>query len=85
MVRRKAGADVEFGNKLFLAESVEGFIVDWDLYRDSVPANTRLLKPSVERVENKLNIKIKAAVTDREADRDLQERVFGTSDASQRI
>lgn len=74
MVRRKAGADVEFGNKLFLAETVDGFIVDWDLCRDSVPADTRLLKPSVERVENKLNIKIQAAVTDRGFDSEENRR-----------
>ena len=65
MVRRKAGADVEFGNKLFLSETVQGLIADWELHRDDVPSDTRLLKPSVERTEKQLNIKIKAAVTDR--------------------
>ena len=65
MVRRKAGADVEFGNKLFLAETAQGLIVDWELHQDKVPADTRLLKPSVERMETRLHIEIKYVGTDR--------------------
>ncbi|MDD5598840.1 MAG: hypothetical protein PHV82_12905 [Victivallaceae bacterium] len=36
IVRGKAGAEVEFGNELFIAEQADGFIVDWHLYEDKV-------------------------------------------------
>ena len=32
VVRGKSGAEVEFGNELFIAEQADGFIVDWQLY-----------------------------------------------------
>ena len=33
IVRKKAGAEVEFGNTLFLAENPQGLIIDWELFR----------------------------------------------------
>jgi IS5 family transposase len=35
IVRGKAGADVEFGNSLFLAENANGFILDHELKRET--------------------------------------------------
>jgi len=43
LVRGKAGREVEFGNGLYLAESVDGFILDYQLYRDKPPADTKKL------------------------------------------
>jgi hypothetical protein len=58
IVRRKAGSAVEFGNTLLLAEQRDGLIVDWELFRDSAPADTRLLQPSQERIKERLGIEI---------------------------
>ena len=38
VVRRKAGAEVEFGNTLYLAEQSDGLIIDWKFFRDQAPA-----------------------------------------------
>ena len=65
LVRGKAGAEVEFGNKLLLSETVQGLIVDWELFQDSVPADSRLLQPSVRRTEKNLQVEIDQLGTDR--------------------
>jgi hypothetical protein len=51
LVRGKAGAEVEFGNGLYLAEQEDGLILDWKLFKDQPPADTRLVKESLERME----------------------------------
>jgi hypothetical protein len=51
IVRGKAGAPVEFGNTLLLAEQRDGVIVDWQLHRASAPADVRQLAESLERME----------------------------------
>ena len=51
IVRGKAGAQVEFGNTLLLAEQRDGVIVDWQLHRASAPADVRQLAGSLERME----------------------------------
>lgn len=39
IVRGKAGAEVEFGNTVLLAENPQGVIVDYELFRESAPAD----------------------------------------------
>jgi hypothetical protein len=51
IVRGKAGAEVEFGNTLLLAEQKDGLIVDWQLHREGAPADTRPLPESLQRME----------------------------------
>lgn len=51
IVRGKAGAEVEFGNTLLLAEQRDGLIVDWQLHRQSAPSDTRQLPESLARME----------------------------------
>jgi hypothetical protein len=65
IVRGKAGEEVEFGNLLILGEQSDGLIIDWELFKEQVPADTRLVRPSVERVENGLKLSVKSLVTDR--------------------
>src|ERR1700682_433215 len=65
IVRGKAGEEVEFGNLLVLGEQIDGMIMDWELFEEQVPADPRLVRPSVERVESGLNISVKSLVTDR--------------------
>jgi hypothetical protein len=47
--RGKAGAQVEFGNKLWLGETREGVIVDYHIYQDT-PTDSALVKPALERL-----------------------------------
>jgi len=65
IVRGKAGEEVEFGNLLILGEQSDGLIIDWELFKEEVPADTRLVRPSVERVESGLRLSVKSLVTDR--------------------
>ena len=51
IVRKKAGAEVEFGNTLFLAENPQGLIMDWELFRESAPADAALLPRSLARMQ----------------------------------
>src|SRR5258706_926625 len=51
IVRKKAGAPVEFGNTLLLGENPQGVILDWELFKDSAPADSKLLPGSVGRME----------------------------------
>jgi hypothetical protein len=64
IVRGKAGEEVEFGSLLVLGEQSDGLIIDWELFEEEVPADTRLVRPSVERVENGLKVSLKSLVTD---------------------
>jgi len=50
LVRGKADAEVEFGNGLYLAEQRDGLIVDWELFRDQPPADSGLVKKSLQRI-----------------------------------
>jgi hypothetical protein len=65
IVRGKAGAEVEFGNLLVLGEQIDGLIMDWELFKEQVPADPRLVRPSVERAESGLQVAIRSLVTDR--------------------
>ena len=50
MVRGKSGAEVEFGNALYLAENGDGLIVDWKLIKEQPPSDSVLVGESIERV-----------------------------------
>jgi hypothetical protein len=65
VVRHKAGAEVEFGNTLLLGESRQGLIMHWELFEKSAPADARLVKRSVESMEENLHIQIKELGGDR--------------------
>jgi hypothetical protein len=54
IVRGKAGAEVEFGNTLLIVEQAQGLVVDWHLYQESAPADSRQLPGSLERLEARL-------------------------------
>ena len=65
IVRRKAGAEVEFGNTLYLAEQSDGIIIDWKFFRDQAPSDSKMLKESHERVVDRLGVKVKVMAGDR--------------------
>ena len=51
IVRHKAGAEVEFGNTLLLAEQAQGLIVDWKLHKESTPGDIALMQSSLLRMK----------------------------------
>jgi hypothetical protein len=65
IVRRKAGAEVEFGNTLLLAENPQGLIIDWELFQERAPADSALLPRSVGRMEAAYGPRLKAVAADR--------------------
>jgi len=66
IVRGKARAEVEFGNTLLLAEQKDGLIVDWQLHRQSAPADPRQLPQSLQRIEAAYGVgAVRALGTDR--------------------
>jgi hypothetical protein len=65
LVRGKAGAEVEFGNKLLLGENRQGIILDYQLWPESAPADASLLVESLERVVVGLKNKMGAVGGDR--------------------
>ncbi|MGO8698422.1 MAG: hypothetical protein ACLQVY_11965, partial [Limisphaerales bacterium] len=65
IVRKKAGAEVEFGNTLFLAENPQGLIIDWEFFQEQAPADSALLPRSVGRMEQVYGARLKAATADR--------------------
>jgi IS5 family transposase len=65
IVRKKAGAEVEFGNTLLLAENPQGLIIDWELFQDSAPADSELLGRSVGRMEKAYGPVLEAVAADR--------------------
>lgn len=66
LVRGKAGREVEFGNTLFIAESRQGLILDWQLFQGQAPAEWRQLHESLER-QNQFDLpgEIEAVCADR--------------------
>jgi IS5 family transposase len=65
IVRKKAGAEVEFGNTLLLAENPQGLIIDWELFQESAPADSELLGRSVGRMEQAYGPVLEAVGADR--------------------
>jgi len=51
LVRGKAGAEVEFGNGLYLAEQQQGLVVDWEFFKGQPPADSTLVKDAIERLK----------------------------------
>jgi len=62
--RGKAGAEVEFGNKLWLGETPDGLIVDWALL-DKSQTDSMLVQPCLKRLRQKMKIDIQQVWGDR--------------------
>jgi len=65
IVRGKAGAEVEFGNTVLLGENRQGIILDYELFRESAPADSQLVFGSLNRVWDATGRSVGAVVTDR--------------------
>lgn len=64
IVRGKAGAEVEFGNKLWIAETRQGLIADWALLEQS-EADSNLVLPCVKRMREKGGLAVQGTWGDR--------------------
>ena len=84
--RGKAGAQVEFGNELFLAESMRGLIFDYKLYGRSAPSEGLKMQESVARIEA-LNVpgKLEYVVADRGFDSKASEDFLAEHDITPMI
>jgi IS5 family transposase len=71
IVRNKAGAPVEFGNTLLLCENPQGLFMDWELFRESAPADAKLVPGCKERMRAAFGAVIKALAGDRGFDSEL--------------
>ena len=65
IVRGKAGAEVEFGNTVLLGENRQGVIVDYQIFRESAPADSQVLFGSLVRVREGTGRCVEAVVADR--------------------
>ncbi len=50
IIRGKAGSEVEFGQGLLLSEQRDGLIIDWELFADQPPSDSKLLIPAINRI-----------------------------------
>ena len=80
IVRHKSGAEVEFGNTMLLVEQDDGLIVDWKLFRDQAPADSRLLQNSHQRITGILDIDLKLIAGDRGFDSKANQKYFEEQD-----
>jgi len=65
IVRGKAGAEVEFGNSLFLAETREGFIFDHELKRQTSAGDAKWLQSRYAAMKQKSGERLRGVVSDR--------------------
>ena len=65
IVRGKAGAEVEFGNTVLLGENRQGVILDYEIFRESAPADSQILFESLLRVREGTGRDVRAVVSDR--------------------
>jgi hypothetical protein len=65
IVRGKAGAAVEFGNSLFIAETSEGYILDHELKREGSPGDAKWLKERYSVLKEKSGGQLCGVVGDR--------------------
>jgi hypothetical protein len=65
IVRGKAGADVEFGNSLFLAENADGFILDHELKREMSEGDAKWLQQRYAGMKENSGDRLCGVVADR--------------------
>ena len=80
IVRGKAGAEVEFGNTVLVGENRQGIILDYQIFRESAPADSQLLVESLSRVWDMADRQVGAVATDRGFASAANSRVLADSD-----
>ncbi|MGE3921059.1 MAG: hypothetical protein AB7F64_09065 [Gammaproteobacteria bacterium] len=51
IVRGKAGSEVEFGQRLLLAEQKDGLLIDWELFSKDSLSDSHSIQPTVKRLQ----------------------------------
>jgi len=51
IIRRKAGAAIEYGNSLFIVEQTDGMVVDYELLQETSPGDAKWLLNRLPRLE----------------------------------
>jgi len=74
IVRGKAGANVEFGNTLYVGEQQDGLIVDWKLLQEQSRGDAPLLEESLDRIHAEFHRYPSAVGADRGFDRPATRR-----------
>jgi hypothetical protein len=80
IVRGKAGANVEFGNGLLIAENQAGFIIDHELSKNSAPTDGKWLKQRLSILEEVTDGKLKGIAADRGFDSKLIQELLKDKD-----
>lgn len=65
IVRGKAGARIEYGNSLFVAETTEGFILDHQLRKEASPGDAKWLAERLGSLQTKSGHQLCGIATDR--------------------
>jgi hypothetical protein len=78
IVRKKAGAEVEFGNTLLLGENPQGLILAWELFEETAPGDARLLRPSVKKLEAAFGPVLKNLGADRGFDSEANQKALAS-------
>ena len=76
IVRKKAGAEVEFGNTLLLGENLQGLILDWELFKETAPADSRLQERSRARMKAAFGSVLKNLGADRGFDSEANQKAL---------
>lgn len=84
ITRGKSGAEVEFGNTLFIAEQSNGFILDWKLYNASAPSDSKMTVESIERIKES-SINIESVAADRGCDSAATRKFFAKNEIENNI
>lgn len=80
IVRKKAGAEVEFGNTLLLGENPQGLILGWELFKETAPADSRLLQPTVQKLKAAFGPVLKNLGGDRGFDSQANQQALASAD-----
>lgn len=76
IVRKKAGTEVEFGNTLLLGENLQGLILDWELFKETAPADSRLQERSRARMKAAFGSVLKNLGADRGFDSEANQKAL---------
>ncbi len=76
-MRGKAENEVEFGQALLLCEQINGILVDWQLFKEQPPSDSRLLQETILRIEKQYGT-IDSVCTDRGFHRQQNEAFLNT-------
>jgi len=85
IVRGKASGETEFGNTLVLAEQSDGLIVDWKLYREQAPQDSKCLIDRLEEFKERYGIYPDQVTGDRGYSSLQNERYFAGKNISNHV